>query len=148
MTTADLRPGDCLLYKPSSVFGTIIKLKTWHAISHVEIYDGTGWSWASRDGVGVNRYPVRTDYIGVWRPTPALNLVAADLYGHSMIGTPYGWPELLAFVGITVKGKGVFCSEFATLWYRAAGFDPFPGENAIDVAPFEFSINPDFQRQE
>lgn len=147
MDLSRLQAGDCLLYTPSGVFGSLIKLKTWHAISHVEVYGGDGSSWASRDGLGVGRYPLRTDHLaGAWRPLHPLNLPAAVAYSVRMRGTPYGWPELFTFIGITVRGRGVFCSEFATEWYRAAGMDPFPGEDPQFVAPFEFAINPDFQR--
>lgn len=141
------QPGDCLLYTPAGAFGFLITLKTWHAISHVEVYDGEGYAWASRDGLGVARYPHREDHLaGVYRPIPPFDLAAGRAYAQRMIGTPYGWAELLAFVGISVRGSGVFCSQFATAWYRAAGLDPFPSEDDRRVAPFEFAINPDFRR--
>jgi cell wall-associated NlpC family hydrolase len=139
----NLREGDCLLYKPASVFGWIIKLKTWHPISHVEVYAGDGKSWASRDGKGVGLYPYRdSGLVGVYRPTVELDLPALRAYGVKMLGTPYGWADLLAFVGVTKDFKGIICSTFVTLLYRAGGFDPFNGEDALAIAPFEFELCP------
>ena len=45
-----LLPGDVMLYRPSGVFGWLIRVKTWHPISHVEVHCGGGQSFASRDG--------------------------------------------------------------------------------------------------
>lgn len=151
--TYALQAGDCLLFSPSGFFGSIIKLKTWHNISHVEVYDGpTGpsgapQSWASRDGVGVNLYPARLNDIAIaLRPRclKGLDLDAMRAYGKSMIGTPYGWGDLLEFVNITHDFKGIVCSPFATLLYRAGGFDPFDGEDAQKIAPFEFAVTDAF----
>jgi hypothetical protein len=33
LTDAVLKPGDCLLYKPSGFFGAVISIKTWHKIA-------------------------------------------------------------------------------------------------------------------
>jgi uncharacterized protein YycO len=136
----NLRPGDCLLYSPKGVFGKIVQLKTWHPISHVEIYRGMGTSWASRDGQGVNSYPWRnTELAYVLRPTQTLYLTNADAWATLQIGTPYGWLELLEFINITHRGKGMFCSEFACYYYRAAGWPMFPLDLPSQIAPFQFT---------
>lgn len=135
----DLRPGDVMLYKPSGLYGWIIKVKTWHSISHVEVYHGGGISAASRDGKGVNFYPVRLDGLAyVLRPTIPFDKAKADAFVSSMLGTPYGWLDLLDFVGISVDKKGIVCSPFATLDLRAAGIPVFNDEPANLIAPFEF----------
>lgn len=140
MTTADiLKPGDCLLYKPKGAFGKLIALKTWHSISHVEVYNGNSQSWASRDGKGVNLYPLReTELAYVLRPTVALNLLGGRQYATSMIGTPYGWLDLLAFINVSKDSKGIVCSPFATAFYRACGWSIFPTDPVNKVAPFMF----------
>lgn len=138
--TDKLQPGDCLLYKPASLFGWVIWLKTWHDISHVEVYAGNGMSYASRDGIGVGKYPLRTSQLAwILRPSkPLANLQRGFEYADDMKGTPYGWLELLAFVGIPVHFGGIVCSAFATELYRHAGWSLFPTDAAEDVAPFEF----------
>lgn len=135
----DLQPGDCLLYKPKGLFGQIIRLKTWHSISHVEMYVGDSMSYASRDGQGVNLYPWRdTELAYILRPKVPLNLPAGWAYARSMIGTPYGWLDLLAFMGITKNFPGIVCSAFVTEIYRHAGWRIFPTDTPEDIAPFEF----------
>lgn len=157
---AILRAGDCLLYAPSSVFGAIISVKCWHAISHVEVYNGHGESLASRDpdrwlpkptGGGVSAYPLRSDHLAaILRPVPALRWTAAREWFKGVKGQGYDWLGLLRFswrseyVPAKFTANKMFCSEFATRLYRAAGFDPFPREDADAVAPFEFLTNPDF----
>jgi cell wall-associated NlpC family hydrolase len=139
-----LKPHDCLLYAPKGIFGQIIRLKTWHAVAHCEIYAGMGHSFASRDGLGVGIYPLRTEQlIYILRPHlprshRRLNWHRAQQYYAQSLGTPYGWLELLNFLGITERGKGLFCSEFVTYYYRAAGWNIFPEDDPAQVAPFEF----------
>lgn len=139
-----LKSGDCLLYKPASIFGSVISVKTWHPVSHVEIFhsynseDGPR-SIASRDGKGVNIYPTRTNQlIYVLRPNRALDLAAGFRYARRMFGTPYGWWDLLNFIGLNTDSKGIVCSAFATEFYRACGWLVFPTDASNDVAPFEF----------
>jgi len=74
----DLRRGDCLLYRPKGFFGWVIATKTWHPVAHVEVYAGNDHSWASRDGLGVNLYPIRmTELAYVLRPTAPVDLARA-----------------------------------------------------------------------
>jgi len=128
-----------MLYRPSSVFGTLISVKTWHRISHVEVYDGDKNSLASRDGQGVARYPVRLDHLAyVLRATQRLDLTKGRAYFESLKGTPYGWWDLLNFVGAPVNAKGIVCSPFAAGYLRAAGWNVFPEDPIEKVAPFQF----------
>lgn len=140
MTLTDvLKPGDCLLYKPSGFFGAVISIKTWHKVAHVEVYVGAGRSAASRDGKGVGVYETRTDGLAyVLRPIRSLDLNRGLRYALRSIGTPYGWFDLLNFIGLNVDTKGIVCSAFATEFYRACGWYLFPTDQANDVAPFEF----------
>lgn len=137
--TYQLAPGDIMLYRPNGIFGRIIQIKTWHNISHVEIYDGRQLSLASRDGKGVDRYPVRLSELAyVLRPTVPLDLVKGRAYFDSMKGTPYGWVDLLDFAGFNVDKKGIVCSPFATGFLRAAGWNVFPTDPINKVSPFQF----------
>lgn len=134
-----LKPGDTLLYRPSGKFGWIIAVKTWHAISHVEVYDGSLQSLASRDGLGVDRYPLRlNDLAYVLRPRVPLNLSKGRAYFDSLKGTPYGWWDLADFVNLPVDGKGIVCSPFVAGFYRAAGWNVFPTDPVNKIAPFQF----------
>jgi hypothetical protein len=139
MATLQLRAGDILLYRPKGIFGRLIQMKTWHRISHVEIYAGNQQSYASRDGKGVECYPIRlTELAFVLRPTRPLDLVKGRAYFDSMRGTPYGWLDLLDFAGFNVDKKGIICSAFAAEYLRACGWNVFPTDKANLVSPFQF----------
>lgn len=134
-----LCPGDIMLFKPTSLFGQLIRIKTWHNVSHVEIYRGAGQSDASRDGIGVGTYPVRTSgLVWVLRPKVPLDIVKGLTYTEELMGTPYGWVDLLNFAGIPLNRRGIVCSPFAAGWLRAAGWDVFPEDPIECVAPFQF----------
>ena len=136
-----LYPGDCLLYSPVGFFGWVIATKTWHKVAHCEIYNGPlpdMRSWASRDGIGVNLYPFRdTQLAYVLRPR-SIALDKARAWAKPLIGTKYGWLELMNFVGVKRSDGGMFCSQFLTLFYRAGGMNLFPEDDAARIAPFQF----------
>lgn len=141
-----LKPGDVLLYKPQGIFGWIIRVKTWHSVSHCEVYTGDGFSVASRDGLGVNKYPWRnTELAAVCRPVQPFDLFKALVWFQKQKGTPYGWMDLLQFAGLNVDSKGIVCSPFVTRFLRAGGLDPFNGEQAELIAPFQFELSPVFE---
>jgi hypothetical protein len=134
-----LQGGDVLLYRPKGVYGWLIRIHTGHPIAHVEIAMGPGQSAASRDGVGVGYYPTRTDgLMAVMRPRGLFDLTAARGYVNSMVGTPYGWADLLNFVSLSIDTKGIVCSPFVTNVLRAGGVPVFNAEPANNVAPFQF----------
>lgn len=146
LTTMDLlkvlKPADVLLYKPKGLFGWIIKFKTWHAISHVECYVGDGFSVASRDGIGVGKYPLRVNDLAViCRPIPTFDIPRAMRWFEMQKGTPYGWADLLQFAGFNVDSTGIVCSPFITRFSRNGGMDPFNGESAEKIAPFQFELS-------
>lgn len=142
-----LAPGDVLLYTSGGFYGWVIRLKTWHPVTHAEAYAGYGRSVASRNGIGVNAYPVRVSgltYICRPKLTQRINLREAIAWARSQYGTPYGWTDLLQFVGVNVQARGIVCSPFVTEFLRAGGLDPFNGEPADKIAPFEFLLSPIF----
>lgn len=131
--------GDIMLYRPKGVFGQLISIKTWHRISHVELYHGNSVSYASRDGLGVNAYPVRLSELKyVLRPQVPLDFAAGDAWFATVKGQPYGWLDLLDFVGLPVNGPGMVCSPFAADYLRHAGWNIFPTDPPVKVAPFQF----------
>lgn len=134
-----LREGDIMLYRPKKFFGWLIATKTWHKISHVEVYDGNFQSLASRDGQGVGRYPLRLSELAyVLRPSVPLDLAKGRAYFESMKGTPYGWCDLVDFLGFSLDTTGIVCSPFAAGFLRAAGWHVFPTDPINKVAPFQF----------
>jgi hypothetical protein len=148
-----LKPGDCLLYSGVGFFSWLIQLKTWHRVSHIEVYIGDGYSVAARDGIGVNAYPVREKGLyAVLRPNKPFSLTLAT-YWFLLVakGQKYDWKGLLRFasraevVGNNLDDK-MFCSEFAARFYRAGGLDPFNKEDADAIAPATFLVSPYFDR--
>jgi hypothetical protein len=135
-----LRPGDVLLYGPTGLFGRLIALKTWHALSHVEIYIGGGQSAASRDGLGVAIYQARLhDAKHALRPTVPFSVMRAlAWFAVHAKGQPYGWLDLLAFLGVSKDMPGMVCSSFATQFLRAGGVPVFRDEPANFIAPVQF----------
>ena len=55
----ELEPGDILLYGGRGLVDRLIQFRTWSDVSHIEIYVGEGRSVASRNGIGVGKYPLR-----------------------------------------------------------------------------------------
>lgn len=145
-----LQNGDALLYTPSGIFGWIIAMKTWHKVSHVEVYSGDGFSVASRDGEGVGIYNYRADGLcAVLRPNGFYHHEAAMRWFDTVDGQKYDWKGILVFSMAVRQGAQdrMFCSEFATRLYRAGGLEPFQtDEDADHIAPFQFLTSPRFDR--
>lgn len=136
-----LKPGDCLLYHSHGPFGWFIRLKTWSDVSHVEVYLGNEKSFASRDGQGVDIYPLKRDNISyVLRPRVGLNMVEGLKWANEVKGRKYDWWGLLRFFRIgAYNDKKMFCSEAATQFYQKCGFYPFhPKYCPGDVSPGMF----------
>jgi hypothetical protein len=138
-----VQAGDVLLYRAKGLYGRLIAVKTWHDISHVEIYVGGFQSVASRDGQGTGLYPWRnTELALICRPPASFSLSKAMHWFLKSPHRPYGWLDLLQFVGLNVETRGIVCSPFATEFSRAGDLDPFNGEPADKIAPFQFETSP------
>lgn len=152
LDTSLLKAGDVILYRPTkgSIFGWIISIKSWHKISHCECYIGDSFSVASRDGIGVNNYPVRDTEAAVVlriKPEYKFSLPAALKWFLTVRGQKYDWLGLLVFTLAVHQGSKdrMFCSEFVTNFLRAGGVEPFSPETSADsVAPFQFETSPIF----
>lgn len=145
----ELQPGDCLLYWGHSIFDWAIAVKTWNRCCHVEVYRGGGVSVASRNGVGVNNYTLRREgLMHVRRPRASfgpLDTEAANKWFLGVQGQGYDWLGILCFTLAVKQGdaKKMFCSEFATSWYRAGGFPAIADDYHADcVAPAQFLQTP------
>ncbi len=144
-----LKPGDCLLYRPSSFFGYLIAIKTWNKVSHTEVYIGHGRSVASRDGIGVDEYPLRLDGLAyVLRPNQEFNLQKGLRWFYKYAkGQKYDWKGMLVFALAVRQGAldKMFCSECSTRLYRKCDLKPFSNNyNADRVAPATFLCSPTF----
>ncbi len=148
-----LKPGDCLLYGPRGVVGWLIAMKTWHRIAHVEVFegviDGVPMSVASRDGIGCNRYVLRTsELVRVLRPNQPVDLAAATAWFERVArGQRYDFRAILRFLWPSdspdADPNRQICSAFSTRWYRAGGLRVFSaGEDADRIAPFQFDTSP------
>jgi hypothetical protein len=134
-----LLPGDCLLYRPSSIFGYAIALKTWCRFAcHMEIYMGYGLSGASRDGLGVNTYALRIANLSrVLRPNRSFDFESYKRWHTTVIGQKYDWIGLLTYTLLVEKGAfhKMYCSEYGTRGYRAGGLKPFADHWDADKTP-------------
>lgn len=145
-----LQFGDALLYYEKGDFvDWVISVKTWSDVAHIEIYAGNDKSVASRNGIGVNIYDLRTAGLKyVLRPKKPVNKQDAMTYFYNKAcGQKYAFWSLFAFWFAKWKAdpKRQFCSEFATNWYRSGGFEPFdPILDADHVAPGTFLMSPEF----
>jgi len=119
----DLLAGDILLYSEPGIVDAVIEVKTADDVAHVEIYHGNGLSVASRNGIGVNAYDMRTNgLMYVRRPLGKFERHLADAWFYAKAkGLPYGFAGLLNFVNVEIPSKGLICSTFADLYLRAGG---------------------------
>lgn len=152
-----LQGGDVLLFSRKSVYNTIIQVKTWSRYTHVEIADDTqpaegaishvSHVFASRNGVGCGYYEFDSEGLAlILRPPAGLfNLEAAItwFYHNNIRDQGYDWLGLINFTYARLTGRRngkMFCSEFATRFYRAGGADLFPGVDADTIAPSAFRL--------
>jgi hypothetical protein len=138
-----LQPGDTLLYFSHDLLDWIIAVKTWTPVAHVEIYVGDGMSIASRNGIGVNHYPLRNQGLAyVLRPNVLFNLERGMEFFRSVQGEKYDWLGLLCFTLAVKQGSldRMFCSEFWTRFIRKCGIEVFNPEWDADKVPPAFCL--------
>lgn len=146
----ELLPGDALLYAtPWDFVDFCIRLKTWSKAAHCESYVGEGFSVASRNGIGVNKYPFReAGLIAVLRPKSPFDLEFAMSYFRRVQFQKYDFGGLMSFfLADKLKSKDrQFCSEFLTNFYRAGGLNfVYPDWSADKVAPGSLIMSPVFE---
>lgn len=163
MRIRELQPGDHLLYKPNRVWswGMLIAIKTWQPVCHIEVFIGQpdalsllGYSVASRDGIGINRYPLRENGLHyILRPNRPFDLGRALKWFETVRGQKYDWLGLARFVipGKIRAGNNamMFCSEFSARLDREGNFLPFGlFVDADAVAPASYLYSPLFDCSE
>ena len=138
-----LLPGDALLYFDGSLIDRLIAFKTSGRIGHIEIYDGNGFSVASRNRIGINRYHWRADgLVCVRRPTERIDWQKGERwFQDDARGEGYDFKGLLCFYLAAKHGsrRKMFCSEFALRRYRHSDFQPFnPEQDSDRTSPWDF----------
>lgn len=144
----ELKPGDVLLYGPSSIMGYLTSVKTWSNAVHVEMFVGEGKAITARSE-GVNIFPLRTaQLIAVLRPNKPIDIPKAmEWFNANMKGQKYDWKGLLIFTLAVHQGAEdkAFCSETVTRVSRNGDFQPFnPRFDADKIAPASFYMTPSY----
>lgn len=138
-----LKPGHLLLYRASSIFGYAIAAFSGSRISHIEMYRGDGISYASRDGIGVDEYPLRIkDLDLVLEAVEPLDMNRVAIGFAGKIGHRYDNATILkhATFGL-VGGKPMaeVCSEVQAYLVRVGGLERAFGDKQPDeVKPSDF----------
>ena len=126
----ELVAGDFLFYGAKGFFDLssqlVMRRTAWGYAVHVEIFhgwvDGERMSTASRNGIGVSLYPLRTaQLISVRRAKHNWNYEQAfTWFEEKAKGQAYDWKGLLCFTYAVKCGSKdkMFCSEFATRFAR------------------------------
>lgn len=147
----ELQSGDVLLYRPSSLIGLLICIKSWTMLSHSEIYYGQGKVIAARQS-GVDIYDERIDkhLRFVRRPvlSPGKQFDVAGAYKavQPMLGKAY---EIRALFDFYLPWKRHYhanriCSSVVTVALRGGGVEPFnPKVDADDIAPAQLWQTPE-----
>lgn len=151
MSPTQLRPGDVLLYRPSSWVGWVIAVKTASRVaSHVEIAVKPGIAIAARQE-GVDYYETRWSNLSrVLRPNHSVDInKALDWFHKNARGQRYDYLALGRFFiipGLKQSTDKQICSELATRFLRAGavGWRPFGAEDADLVAPRDFLKSDEF----
>jgi hypothetical protein len=144
MTTdrPDLRVGDiCTYASQGDLVDRLIALKTWDYVVHTETYIGSDFSVASRNFIGINKYPVRWNNLyRVYRPVVPFDLDKAmyrferEWRGqkYDLLGVCLGFE----FAEWQANPFRQWCSEFTTNFAREGGCMIFQPETVADrVAP-------------
>lgn len=146
-----LKMGDLLIYSNlKTPLGFLIGLKTWHSITHVEVYVGDFMTIGARFK-GVDYYPYSTEnLVQILRPRVQIDIYKGLIWFEKECkGQKYDWKGLLGFLKIVKGGdrEKQFCSELVTRFYRKCGLEPFiKKEDADKIAPFQLAISPVFEQ--
>jgi hypothetical protein len=144
---ADLIPGDVLLYSGTSFFSKVIEVKTFSAISHVEVYFGDGKTVTARPE-GANIYDFTpVDLAEVRRPTFPIDIKRAEPWLNAIKGMPYGWPDMEIFAGLKAPNDGsLVCSEVSAMLLhnaRTGELSTFATDADLRrIAPAHFQLSP------
>lgn len=146
-----LIPGDVMLYRPKGIVGWLIASRTFSNWAHVEVYIGGGESLASRDGIGVGRYPVRWEQLGkVLRPRGHFHRRRALWWFNKHAkGQGYDYLAIVRFllphcIKRDLDRERQICSAFVVRLLRRAGVQFVAKDVDADmVAPSTLAVVPD-----
>lgn len=138
-----LQPGHLLLYEASSLFGYGIALWSGSRISHIEMCKGGGISYASRDHLGVEEYPLRLDGLALVLRTPRpLDMARVAKGFEAKRGHRYDYSTIKKFATFGLsEGKPMaeVCSELQAYLVRVGGEESIFGAKQPDeVSPSDF----------
>jgi len=150
-TPAILQPGDAILYFSHDFGSWLIALKTWTKVAHIEFTGAIKSAIPAASESGVNAYPLRLDGVAaVMRPKSRLISSRLTLgLKPTRRATPMTGVAFFALRSPAGEGRStpIFCSEFGTHYYRAAGLEPFnPRWPAVRVPPSFFLVSPAFEK--
>ncbi len=142
-----LLPGDLMLYRPEGLVGWLIASRTFSNWSHVEVYGGDGWTLASRNGIGVGRYPVQWARLGkVLRPCLPVQMASGLRWFDAVAdGQRYDWWAIVRFclphiITRDLDLKRQICSAFAVRFLRHCGVDVVAKDADADlIAPSDIA---------
>lgn len=155
MVIPQIEPGDVLGYHGHGIFSSLIRLKTWApsppGVSHVELANSAVSAFASRDGKGVQTYPIDLSkrLVVIWRPVHQLDMEAVRRFHVECVGQRYDvWGLFRFFTFGTQSRDKQFCSEYVMRLLRHGGVEPFtPTTDADLVPPWWFGISPVLREQ-
>jgi hypothetical protein len=144
--TFQLLPGDVLLYRPTrDIAGMLTAIKTGHAVGHCELVVKPGRSYTSRIPYGAGVYKITLPRLfKVLRPKDPLDFQGVWRYIETVEPEPYGWLDLLAYMGAEKDWPGRTCSTAVAEALRGGGLDPFDGDDARRIMPFQFDLSDKF----
>ena len=135
-----LQPGDHLFYwNGHSLIDWAIAIKTYTRLGHVEIYNRNCETMASRNGIGVNYYPLRTEgLVSVRRPRVILDWEAGKYwFNNTARWQKYDFKGLLCYTLAVSQGspRKMYCSEFGLRFDRQCSFQPVNPDVDADRCP-------------
>lgn len=137
---SQIKPGSILGYfTPDDAVDWIITRTG--PLAHIEIYEGNGMSLASRNGVGVSRYPFRAEGLTAVLTSPKLDIEKFSAWFETVMGDAYDWAGLAGFVKgeVTQEIKHWFCSAVIAKGCQMAGtpmFNPLWSPSLITPSDF------------
>lgn len=144
--------GDILMYDRNGIVNRFIRLKTGSCYSHCEVYVGNSRTYASRNGIGVDEYELRTDgLVAIYRPLATFYKDSGEEWFQNVArGQKYDWFGLVAFWFARLQGsknRKMFCSEFVIRYMRACHVYIFSDEADADaVSPGMITFSNDVKR--
>jgi hypothetical protein len=137
-----LQIGDIMLYSTSDIVDELIEWKEADNVAHIEIYMGNNFSWASRNGIGINEYPTRlSGLVEVRQPSGIFDIAdATQWFNNGVKGAPYGFGDILDVLGIKVDFlRGIDCSHFAAALCEVGNIPQFDSTYAKNtLTPSDF----------